>query len=109
MKKLLSIALCVLLLSACNNVNERNNGDTPFIAQSESGNATESNLTQVACIKNDNPHEYAVTKVYVVKHDGCEYLMAVGYTWDSRGGNSLAITHSASCKNSIHGNNTTEE
>ena len=94
MKKLLSIVLCTLLLAACNNVNERENGDAPFVAQSESGNATESNLTQVACIKNDNPHEYAVTK---------------GYTWDSRGGNSLAITHSASCKNPIHGNNTIDE
>ena len=109
MKKLLSIVLCTLLLAACNNVNERENGDTPFVAQSESGKTIESNLIQIAFIKNDNPHEYCATKVYVVKHDGCEYLMAVGYSWDSRGGVSTTLTHSASCNNPIHGNNTTDE
>jgi hypothetical protein len=44
----------------------------------------------------------ATTKVYVVKYDGCEYIMTVSYTGDSRGGVTTTVTHSASCSNPIH-------
>ena len=44
----------------------------------------------------------ATTKVYVVKYDGCEYIMTVSYTGDSRGGVTTTVTHTASCPNPIH-------
>ena len=43
--------------------------------------------------------------VYVIKYDNCEYLVCSSNTNDSRGGTSVTIEHSASCKNPIHPQN----
>lgn len=47
----------------------------------------------------------ATTKVYIIKYDGCEYILTVSYTGtgDTNGGVSTTVTHTASCQNPIHG------
>lgn len=50
-----------------------------------------------------NSIDHNVT-LYVVKYDDCEYLVCTSYTKDSRGGTSVTIEHSASCRNEIHKN-----
>ena len=44
----------------------------------------------------------ATTKVYIIKYDGCEYIMTTSYMGDSRGGVTTTVTHTASCPNPVH-------
>ena len=106
---ILWVLLCVLLFSSCNHI-ERKEGTPMSAIAKENTNANSSlSLTEIAKTGGNPFKEFTLTKVYVVNYDGCDYIVVTEHTLDSRGGASVALLHSESCKNPIHNNNIQNE
>lgn len=94
----LVVALTLFSASSCEDANKETL--SPYKAKEKVQFNDSTFFTEIGVI---DKWSTATTKVYVVKYDGCEYIMTVSYTGDSRGGVTTTVTHTASCSNPIHG------
>jgi hypothetical protein len=97
----ITVMLSLCVMAGCDAASQqKTNNPSPEKAR-ESVQLNDSTLlTEIGRI--NSKWESITVKLYVVKYDGCEYLVAASCAGASNGGVSTTVTHSASCPNPIH-------